>query len=268
MRKLTLWLCAAALGFAAIACDGGGDDTGGAVVAPGVNALAAAADNARAAGSFAMEMTMGMDVDGEWLEANAEGVFDFRRQVGEMAMRISGPGIPRRFEKLEIDMIVDGDYGYMRMPPEFLLGNAWYRMGLGAHNAVGATGIHQLNQDPAQFLEFLRGTSEDEIEEVGTEDVRGVATTHYEADFSLEKVLEQAPNQEAVEDLEAKLGASIGTLGSIPVEAWIDVDGLPRRLELSAAGVMEISVDFFDYGTPVDVEAPEKFEKLPKALRG
>lgn len=261
-RKLTVALSAAVLTLAGIAC-GEPEAGGGGGAAPGINALAAAADNARSAGSSAVAMTLTMPVKGKELTADAEGVFDFERQAGEMSMTIEGAGIPSGLTDLEFDMIVDGNDGYMRFPPGLGLGNTWYRISVASRHGVGATGIEQVTQDPTQFLEFLRGASEDEIDDAGTDEIRGVSTTHYEADLSLEKALEQAPNQDAVDEFEAKFGSDLGSLPSVPVDVWIDAEGLPRRIELSVAG-MSVSADFFDYGTDVDVEAPKDFEEFPK----
>lgn len=268
MRKATLWVCAAALAFTGIACGDANDVNEKGAVAPGVSALAVAANNASEAGSTAFAMTMTMGVAEQRLTADAEGAFDFDRQVGDMTMTISGPGIPAFLEDLEIEMIVGRKRGYMRMPAEFGLGRAWYRVPMGRPAAeVQATGIDQLTQDPSQFLEFLRLTSEDDVEEVGTEQIRGVTSTHYEADVSFEKALEQAPNQEAVEDLESRMGVSLASLPSMPVDVWIDDDGLPRRIELAIAD-MEVSADFFDYGAEVDYEVPAKSKKFPRGPRG
>lgn len=267
MRKATLWVCAAALALTGIACDDANDANEKGPVAPGVSALAAAADNASEAGSFAFAMTLTMGAK-QRLTADAEGTFDFERQVGDMTMTVSGPGIPAFLEDLEIEMIVGRERGYMRMPAEFGLGRAWYRVPMGQPAAdVEATGLDQLTQDPSQFLEFLRLTSEDDVEEVGTDEIRGVTSTHYEADVSFEKALEQAPNQEAVEDLESKMGVDLASLPSMPVDVWIDDDGLPRRIELAIAD-MEVSVDFFDYGAEVDYEVPAKSKKFPRGPRG
>jgi len=56
------------------------------------------------------------------------------------------------------------------------------------------------------------------------------------------------------------------------VEAWIDEQGLPRRVRIPFGGETESGfvVDLFDFGAPVDVEAPpadevvseDEFERL------
>lgn len=263
MRKLTVGLFAALFALAGSAC---GEEGGGGGVA-GLNALAAAAEKADDAGSSAVTMTMSMNAAGQEISIDAEGAFDFEEQIGEMTMTMEGAGLP---EAIEIDMIVEDRYAYMRMPAELGMGEGWFRMDMSSMPGVGANGANQFSQDPSQYLDFLRGASEGEIEEVGTEDIDGVSTTHYKAELSFDKILEQAPDQEAVEELEAQLDSLGSDLESVPCEVWIDEDGLPRRMKMSMEfdvgsqdGDMEISMDFSDYGIDVDVEAPKDFEELP-----
>jgi hypothetical protein len=265
MRKLTVGLFAALFAITGIACGekGGGSGGGG---DESVNALAAAADNANEAGSAGMSMTVEMDAAGQQMTVTGEGAFDFDDQLGEMTMTMEGAGLP---EGLEIDMIVQDQYAFMKMPPELGMGAGWYRMDMSSMPAVGANGASQFSQDMSQYLDFLRGASEGEIEEVGTEEIDGVTTTHYKADLSFAKMLEQLPESE-VDELEAQMEALGGSVKSIPAEVWIDEDGLPRRMKMTmsidAQGQsieMDIDMEFFDYGLEVNVEPPAKFEELP-----
>lgn len=264
MRKLTVALCAGVLALTGIACgdkdegtaQGGGDPES-------VNALSAAADAASDAGSSRMTMTMSMDVSGQKVDMDAEGIFDFEEKIGEMSMEMTAPGL----EGAVIDMIIEDQYVYMKMPPELGAGSGWTRMDMSSMPGVGPGGANQFSQDPSQYLDFLRGAS-DEIVEVGTEKVRGVSTTHYEADLSFDKILDQAPNQEAVEELRAQLEAFEG-MDSIPSEVWIDDEGYPRRMSMTmsmeAEGQtmeMDITMDLFDYGVDVEITPPEKFQDV------
>ena len=260
MKKLRIALCAAVVAVAAIGC---GDPDGGSGGAPeSLEALAAAADKVSDAGSSAMTMSMTMDLAGEGISAQAEGAFDWIEETGEMTMTMTGTGIPG---VVEMDMIIDGDYAYMKMPPELGAGAGWFRMD--ADDMGSGTGsANQLSQDPSKFVEFLRGASEDGVEDLGTEEIDGVATHHYKADLSFEKILDQARDQEAVEDMRAQL-ETLGDLDAIPAEVWLDEDGLPRRMTMSMDfgddGAMEMSFDMFDYGIEVDVQPPKDFEELP-----
>lgn len=263
MRELRIALCAVFLAAAAIACgdpDGGGDPRS-------LDALTAAADEVSEAGSSAMTMSMTMNIEGQEVTASGEGAFDWIDQTGEMTMTMSGAGLPG---EVEMDMIVDGDSAYMRMPEGFGVAGGWYRMDA-ADVGSGVGSANALSQDPSKFVEFLRGASEDGIEELGTEEIRGVSTRHYKAELSFEKILDQAEDQEAVEEMRAQL-ETLGNFDSFPAEVWIDEDGLPRRMTVAmdfgdGAGSMEVSIDMFDYGIEVDVRPPAKFEEMPSSAR-
>lgn len=261
MKKLRIALCVAVVAVGAIGC--GDSESGGSPKS--LEALAAAADKVSDAGSSAMSMSMEMSFGGEEVTAEGEGAFDWVGETGEMTMTMSGAGLPG---EVEMDMIIDGNDVYMKMPEGLGTGAGWYRMDA-ADVGSGVGSANQLSQDPSKFVEFLRGASEDGVEDLGTEEIGGVPTRHYKAELSFEKILDQAPDQEAVEEMRAQLEA-FGDVDSVPAEVWIDEDGLPRRMEMTMdlgddAGAMEISIDMFDYGIEVDVQPPKKFEELPGA---
>lgn len=262
-RKLSLGLCALALALTGVAC---GDDTGGGGSAEQrLNALTAAAEKATDAGSSAMRMEMKMSVDGQELSMEGEGTFDYDEQLGEMTMTISGSGLPG---PQAIDMIVDGEHLYVKSP-EALGGGGWQRMDM--TEVAGTRGAGQFSQDPTQYLDFLRGAGED-VEEVGTEEIDGVTTTHYKADLSFDAILDYASESgEATEEEVEALRTQLEALGdeSVPSEVWIDEDGLPRRMTLAMnveaegqAADMDITVDLYDYGVEVDVEPPADYEEV------
>ncbi len=263
MRKLTVGLFAFVLALAGAAC---GEEPGGGGGAEGVNALAAAAEKATDAGSSAMTMSMSVDVGGQGFSLEGEGAFDFEKHVGEMTMTMEGDGLP---QAVEVEIIIVDEYAYMKMPPELAPGGGWFRTEVASSAGAGA---NQLGQDPSQYLDFLRGASEGEIEELGTEEIDGVSTTHYEAELQIDKILEQAPDQEAADELKEQLDAFGGEIDAIPADVWIDDDGLPRRMKMTmsveAGGQtadVDITVDLFDYGLEVDVKPPKKFEEFPAA---
>jgi hypothetical protein len=79
------------------------------------------------------------------------------------------------------------------------------------------------------------------VDKLGSEEIRGVTTTHYRAHLD-------------------KTKAGLGILKDEPgvVDAWIDDQGLPRRIRVPFGGENEAAgvFDLFDFGVPVDVEAP------------
>lgn len=115
--------------------------------------------------------------------------------------------------------------------------------------------------DPRQTLALLNGVSEDGVEEIGEEKVRGVDTTHYRAQIDLERAIEEA---DGVADRKA-FEQFVETLGSdtVEVDVWIDGDNLLRRLKMDMPLPEEagdagssVTMELFDFGTAVDVSPP------------
>jgi hypothetical protein len=114
--------------------------------------------------------------------------------------------------------------------------------------------------DPTQVLAFLKGAADD-VEAVGTENVRGTETTHYRATVDLRKAIEGADGITDPETFERFLEQIDDE--TVDVDVWIDDDGRARRMEYGMAmqlpqGAVEIesAMDWFDFGTEVDVEPP------------
>lgn len=114
---------------------------------------------------------------------------------------------------------------------------------------------------PTEFLSALEDANAD-ITEVGTEDVRGVSTTHIRALVDLAE-LDAAVGEEERETLERDLGELAGS--EFPIDFWIDDDGLIRRysmdLDQSNSGGegptgATVVFEFFDYGADISIEVP------------
>jgi hypothetical protein len=104
----------------------------------------------------------------------------------------------------------------------------------------GASGM-----TPDRLLKDLIKASK-KVDKVGSEEIRGVTTTHYRAHLD-----------------RSKLGSDRN--GDVPesVDAWIDEQGLPRRVRVpfgSGDDRGAAVVDVFDFGVPVDVEVPPASE--------
>jgi hypothetical protein len=246
-----------------------------------VGALRSAPDAAADAGTAQFEMVMQMAMAGKSFEITATGAYDAAAQ--QMAMTMDMGAL---FEQLAEEtgetlpdgvsgaweLVADGDTFYMRAPMfEALTGTPdWLSMtpeDLGG--SAGSMGLGASSYDPSKVLESLRGvTGEPEV--VGQEDVRGVPTTHYHASTSLADALEQAPADQR-DELEASL-EQLGDLetAEIPVDIWIDGDDLPRRMQVDMGGAfggllgkdasMTMTMEFFAYGEPVDIEIPSADE--------
>ncbi|HVM16520.1 MAG TPA: hypothetical protein VM290_02965 [Gaiellaceae bacterium] len=266
--RLSATLAPLALVLALAGCGGGSFS---------LESLSQVADRTRDEGSSRMDFAATVQVQGETVEMSGEGVFDYEANRGTMTMQVPEAG--------EMELVVDGTVYYMRFPdgdaglPE---GKRWVRFDVAELSGVQGGRPQQLQQqNPAEMLEYLRA-SDAEPEEVGTEEVRGVETTHYRAQLDLERAIEQQLQELPEEQRERQRQAMRQQLEllsqtTVPVEVWVDEDGLLRRMTL----VMTMQVpaqegepvemrmtqrmELYDYGVEVDVEPPPAAEVVDAA---
>lgn len=113
--------------------------------------------------------------------------------------------------------------------------------------------------DPSKMLEYLRAVSK--VEEKGSEAVRGVQTTHYEARLQIDQVADKV-SPEAARALE-QLSTGLGT-DEIPIEVWVSDDGLVRKLTMNwhpAQGSFVLDMELFGFGD-VDIDVPGASETV------
>jgi hypothetical protein len=256
-----------------------------------IAALQAAPDAAAEMGSGRMVMTVSVTVDGEPFEMTSTGVFTGTQARMEMDFgellpgQAAGEELPPGFDEPMV-VVVDRATTYMRMPMlDALTGTSgWLSMtpeDLGLASDALGMGFGASN-NPAQMLEALRGISDD-IEALGTEEVRGEPTTRYRVVVDLQRALAQVP--EALRpQVEAQLGALGGTL---PMEVWLGDDGLARRISLDMMELLakasaesgqklqggSMVMEFFDYGADVEIDVPDaddttRFLDVMGALQG
>ncbi len=111
--------------------------------------------------------------------------------------------------------------------------------------------------DPTAGLSYLNSLDVDApIETVGNEEIRGMAATHYRAEVDTAKVAAAFPNTKKQLDASA-------LPAKFPIDVWINNDGRTVRtttdftMAQGGSGMKaKISVDYFDFGTKVDVQAP------------
>jgi hypothetical protein len=247
--------------------------------AQAVSALRSAPDVVADAGTAAYEMTMEMSAAGESFAITGAGAYDARNQRMSMTIDMgaafeelaagSGETIPAGFDE-PMEMVVDGTTVYLRAPMLSVLGGPTGWLSMSAEDlgtSADALGLGAGAYDPTSILESLRGAG-GEPEVVGTEDVRGVETTHYRATVDLADAIAQVPEdqRDLVEAQLDKLGD-----GSMPLDVWVDADGLPRRVQLDMGGVLAtaglggeptalMTMELFDYGQPVDIQVPSPDE--------
>ena len=146
--------------------------------------------------------------------------------------------------------------------------------GLGGLGALGGLGNPA---SPADYLAHLQGI-DGTITVVGTETVRGVATTHYRGSLDMRALLTSAAG---TPEERAELEAALSLFGQVklPYDVWIDGEGLPRRLStvldfssFAPAGVTTLKTmpgvapslvfgyELFDFGNPERIEVPAASE--------
>jgi hypothetical protein len=175
--------------------------------------------------------------------ATLTGQFDTTRPAGAATLTTSGLG---GGELGDISAEVVYEDGTVYLKPDGLaamlgesLGTPWLKVSAqdGALGGLLPGGAELPTVEPQELLEKLRAEGI-EVTQVGTEDVRGVSTTRYAA----------------------QIPADAGSLGgpAATVDAWIDGDGLVRRITIAASGDTPFTVDaeLYDLGEPVSISAP------------
>jgi hypothetical protein len=131
-------------------------------------------------------------------------------------------------------------------------GAKWVKLDLG--KAASSLGLDPQTltsgqTDPSQYLQFLKAGGS--IQKVGSETVRGVATTRYKGAIDLSRVAALLPSKNKASTKAAieKLTAQLGT-DSLPMEVWIDSKHMVRKLQLS----LSVSVSGQHVGTKIEEE--------------
>jgi hypothetical protein len=239
------------------------------------SAVALAAQRTEEAGSYRTDMRVTMEgLAPEPVTLTAEGLFDANERRGRMTMDMSRlSGAAGGVDLGEIEIVMDGLVMYMRMPflQQLRPGiKPWIRFDLEKIGKQQGFDLQQLTQlgdqsNPAQALVYLRAASDD-VEEVGAEEVRGVETTHYRMTVDLDKVAARAPAEQR-EAVRTQIRAlkQRANVEKVPVEVWVDDDGLVRREVLryedmrfapGQTGDMTIRMELYDFGVTVDAEPP------------
>ena len=163
------------------------------------------------------------------------------------------------------------------------LGSDWGRVdltrlgdGSPLNDVASAAGVQAA--DPRAFLELVAGA--DEVEELGDSQVRGVAVNGLAAEATLGEVLEASGDDPELYTERNELPSDALEV-PLPIEVWIDGDGLVRRIayEMDLGELVEaseeagtvtpdtfsaaVTLDFFDYGDDsIAIELPDPDEAV------
>jgi hypothetical protein len=251
-RRGALAAIVLALAMTAAACGSGG---GGNDAAVSIKTLQAAASNTQAAESSRYTMDMTLDVGGESVTITVDGVMSGDGKTGEL--HISMPVVGSIDERV-VDGVIYMNLGSFPGAPDDVAGK-WVKLDPAQldDGTLGDLADQTENSSPTQGLEYLQGLSGD-VENLGQEDVDGVATTHYRASIDYAKVLDRLPNAtDAQRDALSKLGV-------VPADVWIDGQDRVVKMHMTidasgfgaGAGTAELTMHLSDFGTPVDVQPP------------
>lgn len=238
--------------------------------------VASAATLTSDAGSARTAFAMTMKAQGRTMKLGGQGAFDFDDARGTITMEASSL-LPTGSGDGRFELRMLGSMLYLRLPAGLGgLGLPGSKPWIGIDiektlDAVGLAGIDptSLQQDPTQTLRLLRASSTS-VQQAGTARIRGVATTRYTAKLDLRKSIEATGDELGLSEKEraqlrraAEQMSTQAGLKTIPVEVFVDREGLLRRMRMtmkstlaSAPFALTQTTDFYDFGVEVDVEAP------------
>jgi len=157
------------------------------------------------------------------------------------------------------ETVVIGELVYLRLPllnaplreagveEEWLVADEQAQQAAGLGGGPAGLG----SADPTEVVGALRDSAR-EVEEAGSEDVRGTPTTRYTATLDLSG---------------AEGRAEQGLPETVPTEVWIGEDGLVRRVRqrfsVRQGGDVDYTLELFDFGVQATVEPPPEADTIP-----
>jgi hypothetical protein len=295
-------LVAAAVVLAAVLAAGCGGTTG---AVPELSSFTNAAQTSAAADSASFSLEANVSVPGidKQLAFGAEGAFDTPAKRLQMSVDLSSVAeLMKGFasslggtvtgdlgspEDWKLEVIQDGDVAYVHFPllaKQLPDGKTWIK---GDAKTLSSADAGQLKQfgslagtDPRDVFGLLEAVS-GSIEAVGTDEIRGVETSHYKATIDTAKVEKLVPEGQR----QTLDGLGQSGRAKIPIDVWIDADQRVRKLAidlaaidqdppttsssgpsgtplftLGASGTMNIKgsvvLEVYDYGKALELELP------------
>jgi hypothetical protein len=230
-----------------------------------LNAMAAVYE----AGTLHEELKMSMSATGVSFSISGEADIDNEHKRIDMTMDMGLLGG-------EMQIVMDHGVVYMRAPMFQDAGTDWVSMDPSKMDPAAAAqfgGFGAGTTDPSAYVGLFAGVFD--VKAAGEEELEGVPTTHYVGTIDLKKVLKgfsEVVGKDADAATKNQLKAAVKQFESgidekIPFEIWIDAEGLPRRQRITMdfgklvpeaeEANMEMTVDFSDFGKPVDIEIPD-----------
>lgn len=161
----------------------------------------------------------------DWARLTATGSVDYANGRGELDLEgKSDSASPAH-------ILYIGHDAYMGV--EFAGSSYWVKQSVEGGNDTDRFMPGPNGMSPDRLLQELIKSSS-KVDKLGSEQIRGVETTHYQGHLEKTKLETESP----------------------VVDVWIDGQGLPRRIRADRGSDFAEVVELFDFGVPVEVEAP------------
>jgi hypothetical protein len=202
------------------------------------------------------------------LTETGDGVLDLANHAMDFSVHVKGGRVSATMEM----RLVEGAL-YLRIAGVPGATDRWSKVS--ATDLGGSKSPLGTSSDPSQLLQTLHGLGADATV-VGHEKVRGAPTTRYHATIDLLKAADTkglSPNEH--DALHKLLDGLAGSLTKVPTDIWVDAQGRLRKMQMQIdfgsmfggapenSPRMVMTMELYDYGTPVRVEAPPADQLAP-----
>jgi hypothetical protein len=218
--------------------------------------VALAADITTHQPGFRYDMTSSTTVQGLNIKLTGSGEIDIAAPIsGSTSVTVEGRTFKERL--VGPDVYIQSRTSSKR----------WYRINYASLlHALGTSAPLETNSNPTQWLTTLQAAGQ--VTDLGTESIRGVATTHYGAVVGLDKLAQAVPAADrAAAAQDATLLERITGRSSYTIDVWVDVADLVRQLDISlpvktpgGTAVESLSMQMFNYGLQPQTKAPPASE--------
>jgi hypothetical protein len=215
------------------------------------NAIERAALKTSQAGSMHADFT----ISGTGVQGSGSGVFNGGgNRSGQLSMNITASG-----QQLSIDSVIDGNTIYLRSPAitrQLPGGKQWVKLDLdkaAKQNNSSLNGLLNANPSPSGPLSYLLGSTV--VKKVGSDKVRGVATSRYQVTVDLNRA---ADNISGAERDALKQAIKAGGSSTQLLDVWTDDQGYVRKVQYQAPGASKstLTMELHDFGSPVSISDP------------
>lgn len=202
------------------------------------------------------------------LAETGEGVLDLANHAMDFSIHVKTGRVALAMQMRLVDGVI-----YVRLSGVPGAPDRWSKVS--AKDVGGSSSPVGTSSDPSQLLQTLHGLGAGVVV-VGHEKVRGVPTTRYHATIDLLKAAEtKGLSQDTQDGLHKLLNGLAGSLAKVPTDVWVDAQGRLRKMQMEIdfgsmfggsprnSPRMVITMELYDYGTPVHVEAPPTDQLVP-----